>query len=274
MKLGTNTISTVKLGTNQVQKVYLGMNEVWANTDPDYQAILDYATTQGYTLPSAGQQALQNQLVVDLKTAGVWSDLDLFYVFATDGDSDFATINWKDVNNFQCTKVNSPNFTTNVGFNSNGTSSYLNTNFNVNSDSINFQLLSNSLHYYIVNNAVPSVQHGARQANDVNQILYADSLKRHQGNASNFPLLNSSSNQFFSSIRNITSTQQYLGNTLNRTQTNTPITLPNLNYYICANNNNGTLDVAGSSEIAFFSMGDQISNATMYTAWTTYFNAL
>lgn len=29
MKLGTNTISTVKLGTNQVQKVYLGTNEVW-----------------------------------------------------------------------------------------------------------------------------------------------------------------------------------------------------------------------------------------------------
>jgi hypothetical protein len=31
MKLGTNTISTVKLGTNQVQKVYLGTNEVWSS---------------------------------------------------------------------------------------------------------------------------------------------------------------------------------------------------------------------------------------------------
>jgi hypothetical protein len=41
--------------------------------DADYQAVLDYATTQGYTLPSSGQQTLQNQLVVDLKDGGIWS---------------------------------------------------------------------------------------------------------------------------------------------------------------------------------------------------------
>jgi hypothetical protein len=48
---------------------------------PDYQAVLDYATTQGYTLPSSGQQTLQNQLVVDLKDGGIWSKLDTFRVF-------------------------------------------------------------------------------------------------------------------------------------------------------------------------------------------------
>ena len=58
--------------------------------DSDYQAVLDYATTQGYTLPSSGQQTLQNQLVADLKDAGVWSKLDTFAVFATDGNEDFA----------------------------------------------------------------------------------------------------------------------------------------------------------------------------------------
>jgi hypothetical protein len=96
--------------------------------DADYQAVLDYATTQGYTLPSAGQQALQNQLVVDLKAAGVWSKLDTFAVFATDGDSDFALIDW--IRLSQYTAVNSPTFTTNEGFNGNGTSSYIDTNYN------------------------------------------------------------------------------------------------------------------------------------------------
>jgi hypothetical protein len=43
--------------------------------DADYQAVLDYATSQGYTLPSTGQQTLQNQLVVDLKAGGIWSKL-------------------------------------------------------------------------------------------------------------------------------------------------------------------------------------------------------
>ena len=106
--------------------------------DPDYKAVLDYANARGYALPSSYQLTLQNRLVLDLKDAGVWSKLDLFYVFATDGDSDFASINWKDPNNFECTEVNSPTFTTNEGFASNGTSSYLNTNFNLSTDGTNY----------------------------------------------------------------------------------------------------------------------------------------
>ena len=107
--------------------------------DADYQAVLDYATTQTYTLPSASQQALQNQLVIDLKDAGIWSKLDLLYVFATDGDSDFASINWKDPNNFEIDEFNSPTHTTNKGFEGNGTSAYLNTNWDLANDSVNYQ---------------------------------------------------------------------------------------------------------------------------------------
>jgi hypothetical protein len=80
-----------------------------SSLDADYQAVLDYATTQGYTLPSAGQQTLQNQLIVDLKAGGIWSKLDTFAVFATDGDEDFALIDW--IRLTQYTAVNSPTFT-------------------------------------------------------------------------------------------------------------------------------------------------------------------
>lgn len=244
-----------------------------ALTDPDYQAVLDYATTQGYTLPSASQQALQNQLVVDLKDAGIWSKLDIFYVFATDGDSDFATINWANPNSFQCSKVNSPGFTSNVGFNSNGTSSYLNTNWNPSSNASNFQLLSNSLHYAVRN--VGEAHNGARDANDGNQITYTTFVQRHQGTAADFAqTITISQNSFWSSIRNNTSTAQYVNSTLTRTITNTPSTLPNLNYYICAFNNGGTPFISQSAQISFLALGDQISNSTMYNAWTTYFNAI
>ena len=82
---------------------------------------------------------MQNQLLVDLKDAGIWSKLDVFYVFATDGDSDFASINWKDPNNFEIFKVSSPTFTTNKGFEGNGTSAYLDTNWNLANDSVNYQ---------------------------------------------------------------------------------------------------------------------------------------
>jgi hypothetical protein len=113
--------------------------------DADYQAVLDYATTQGYTLPSAGQQILQNQLVVDLKAGSVWSKLDTFAVFATDGNIDFALIDWKRLT--QYTAVNSPTFTTNQGFQGNGTSSYIDTNFNPSTSGVNY-IQNNAARYF------------------------------------------------------------------------------------------------------------------------------
>ena len=105
--------------------------------DTDYSAVLSYATAQGYVLPSKSQQILQDSLVKDLKTAGVWDKLDLFYVFATDGDSDFATLNWKAPSSFQLTKTNSPTFTTNEGFAQSGTAS-LDTGFILDTHGTNY----------------------------------------------------------------------------------------------------------------------------------------
>jgi hypothetical protein len=98
--------------------------------DPDYQAVLTYATTQGYALPSLAQRALQSQLIQTLKTGSAWNTLDLFYIFATDGDSNFATLNWKNPSLYKATEVNSPTFTSNIGFTGNGVDAYLNTNWN------------------------------------------------------------------------------------------------------------------------------------------------
>lgn len=111
-----------------------------SNVDPDYQAVLNYATSLGYTLPSAGQQVKQNQLMLDLKAGGIWSKLDTLRVYATDGSSSFALIDWKRL--ALCTAVNSPTFTTNKGFKGNGTSSYIDTNFNPNTavGSFNYKL--------------------------------------------------------------------------------------------------------------------------------------
>lgn len=114
--------------------------------DTDYQAILDYATAQGYTLPSDAQKTLQNQLLVDLKSAGIWSKLDTFANFATDGDSNFALIDWKRLT--QYTAVNSPTFTTNQGFKGNGISSYINTNFTPSTNGVNYQLDNASRYFY------------------------------------------------------------------------------------------------------------------------------
>lgn len=63
--------------------------------DSSYQAVLTYATSLGYALPSLGQQKLQNRFLKHLKNYGIWDKLDLLYVFASNGDSNFIRLNWK-----------------------------------------------------------------------------------------------------------------------------------------------------------------------------------
>jgi hypothetical protein len=138
----------------------VGSSIVQFSFDADYQAVLDYATTQGYTLPSASQQLLQNQLVVDLKDGGIWSKLDTFAVFATDGNSDFALIDW--IRLSQYTAVNSPTFTTNQGFKGDGVSSYIESNFSPATNGINYTSNSAGFGYYMRQyDTSPSIAEGA-----------------------------------------------------------------------------------------------------------------
>lgn len=93
----------------------------------EYQAILNRATALGYTLPSVGQQAKQNQLIIDLKANGAWSRLDNFHMLRNDGSREFATINWIDPNNL-ATTTTFPTFSSAYGFQGDGTSMFLNLN--------------------------------------------------------------------------------------------------------------------------------------------------
>ena len=104
--------------------------------ESEYQALLDKATTDGDAKPSRLQQLNQNTLLKSLKTDGIFAKLDGLWVFATNGDSDFATYNWIDSSKFQATKVSSPTFTTNVGFNGDGTSSHVSLNLDTTSSDV------------------------------------------------------------------------------------------------------------------------------------------
>lgn len=119
--------------TNEQYLNFLLMVGGGASTDSDYQAVLDFATDLEYDLPSAAQQEHQNTLVTDLKSAGIWDNLDILYVFATDGDSNFATLNWKSPNSYQATKngiEGEPTHSVNGFTGDNEDQRYLDTNYN------------------------------------------------------------------------------------------------------------------------------------------------
>lgn len=135
----------------------LGVIGSFSSLDINYKSILSYAITQGYTLPSENQQVLQNQLIIDLKNAGIWDKLDTFAVFATDGNADFALIDWKKLS--QYTAFNSPTFSTNGGFAGNGTSSYINSEFS-GIIGVNFTLNAASRFYWIDNRSASTTLEG------------------------------------------------------------------------------------------------------------------
>lgn len=138
------TTSYVVIGLNSNTTYYYRVRA--SDTDPDYEAIISYATTQGFTLPSINQRGLQQQLVIDLKIAGIWNKLDSFTVFATDGDDDFALIDWKRLSQYSA--INSPDFTPNQGFKGNGFTTYINTNFKPLTNGVNFTQNNASMGIY------------------------------------------------------------------------------------------------------------------------------
>jgi len=83
--------------------------------------------TSGYgTSPSLEISKFQNKLLVDLKTAGVWDKLDSLFVFAGDGDINFARIDWKTLSQ----GTNTGTTYTRTGITGGGSGVYFNTNFN------------------------------------------------------------------------------------------------------------------------------------------------
>jgi hypothetical protein len=242
--------------------------------DADYQAVLDYATTQGYTLPSAGQQILQNQLVIDLKDGGVWSKLDTFAVFATDGNSDFALIDWKRLS--QYTAVNSPTFTTNQGFRGNALSSYVDTNFKPSVNAVNMSINSSSFNIYQrIDPLSTGGGHGAFLTPSglfINPRESAGFRSWHNSNAgvnngtySGAPSFYSTDRSASDSVRHINNGSQIGNPTLSSSS------LPTRNILLFASASNSTTGIGqfNNAQISLISIG-----ASLNTEKTDYYNAV
>lgn len=128
-----------------------GQNSV-SPYDSSYQLILNKATALGYTLPSDAQKIIQNDLILELKSAGIWNKLDVLYIFANDGGSNFATLNWINPDIRRCllfTSGSTLTFTTNQGFTGNGTSAYIDTTLNPSINSSKYQVTNASRYVYL-----------------------------------------------------------------------------------------------------------------------------
>lgn len=110
------------------------LSKPWMNTN---STVISQGRTSGYAIPSYNNLVKYNGMHLRLHRADVWDDIDVFWVFANDGGQDYARLNHKDPTTFLLTLVNSPAFTSNVGFASDGATSYEDTGW-APSNGVNF----------------------------------------------------------------------------------------------------------------------------------------
>lgn len=241
--------------------------------DADYQAILDYATTNNYTLPSDEQKLKQNQLLIDLKYAGVWNKLDTFANFATDGSTQFALIDWKRL--VQYNASTGPTFTTNEGFTGNGTSSYIDTNFNPATSGSNYTLNNASRYLYMYMASGTSSLDGVTAAGFNNMTRNSTANQRINstvgltGGNFDFNATRGMKSIHRTSSLNVTLFNDNTASTPQRTSLST--SLRPENQFILRSGG-----LHGAHEVSMYAMGANLvsENAAFVTAYNTYINSL
>lgn len=267
----SNVVSCKVTATNSVGSANATSNSLTIY-EAEYKAILDYATTNSYNLPSTAQRLKQNTLLSSLKTAGVWSKLDTFANFATDGSSNFALIDWKRLT--QYTAVNSPTFTTNEGFMGNGTSSYIDTNFNPATQGVNY-LQNNASRYIFMNTASGTGALDGRSAASINNMIRGLTTSQ-RINQSTTPLVGGAfdftATRGMKSIHRTSSTNVELFNdTTQGSRTSLSASMTSSNQFILRSSSS-----YGGHEISMYANGSSLvsENTDFVNAYNTYINSL
>lgn len=264
---------------------YVSSNSIFL-FDADYQTVLNIANNLGYSIPTYGQQIVQNQLVLDLKAGGVWSELDVFYVFATGtgATNAFASLNWKAPALYQGTLTNPLTFATNVGFTNNSTGS-ISTNFIPSTQGVNYQKDDASRFAWVQNVGISFID--GIMSNSVNRMTFTgnpDTQNINNGTTSN--AIGALSGVGLKSINRPASNQIRLfqNTTLSVSGTTTSTSSSSATQLIFRSSGGSTPTIAnyGTHTISVYGMGaslvtsggDATLNTNLYNAINTYMNNL
>jgi hypothetical protein len=242
-------------------------------SDPDAQAFVDRVYNAGGTLTSTEANAV-NTLTISLKAAGIWTSMKAIYPMV--GASAVACSQNLKSSSFTGTFSSGWTFTS-TGVTPNGTSAFMNTNFNT---STNLVKTSAHLSLYVRNNS--SVGTAYDLANASNGGMTIDStylITRYGGNFTYFGIADPSyttginvsldSRGFWCGTRVINNQFIYKNGTQVAIGTSGSTNLANNNLYLGAANANGTASFFSDKQYAFSTIGDELNstqNADFYTA--------
>lgn len=125
-----NSIISVALNDSyqgRAARAYIGF--IGRVPDASTTAYIDAAVSAGGAQPSEKRKKQIDNLVTKLKAYGTWAKMDGFHLEWAD-DQYFGRVNLINPGTYDLTAVNSPSFVANQGYASDGSTSYLDTNFN------------------------------------------------------------------------------------------------------------------------------------------------
>lgn len=242
--------------------------------DTDYQAILDKAISESFTLPNDDEKLKQNQLVIDLKAAGAWAKADHILVLATNSNQSFARIDWRNPTHL-ANLVNAPTFVTKKGFQGGGTS-YIDTNFNPFTEGDKYTQNNASRFIYMDTASGTGVLDGCGTTD--RNLMFRNLISNQRIN-SNLALTGGafsfSATRGMKSIHRTSSTNlQLFNDTTGESRTATSSTMVNSNQNILRSGS--TTPIYGAHTISFYMMGESMisENSAIITAVNTYLNSL
>tara|TARA_R110000868_G_scaffold79573_1_gene226344 strand:+ start:373 stop:1170 length:798 start_codon:yes stop_codon:yes gene_type:complete len=111
---------------------------------PEADLLVDYMTVR----PQGNRAFLVSDTVRRLKAASLWTRLDAAW-FTAAHDAQAGRLNWKSPSTFALSEVSSPTFTADRGYAGNGSTSYLNTGWDMVNNGANFVLNDFSMGAYV-----------------------------------------------------------------------------------------------------------------------------
>lgn len=232
---------------------------------------------------SASRQLLINQLVLQLKADGNWTKLDRLWLLANEA-SDQGLVSLVNPASTKIAAVNSPTFTVDQGYQSNGSTSYLDSKFNDLSSGVNYTQNGNSVGVYSRTNAMGAfpVELGVSNASTNGTIVQAGYTGNHVFAINNCIVANAliytstDSRGMFSTIRTASNAQSTWKNGVVQTSNSgASIALQNADIFLLCLNNNGSASNFSDKQIGYAFIGSgSVDQLKMYNAMQTYMTAI
>ena len=236
--------------------------------DADYQAVLDYATTNAIAHPDAAQKTIDNQLILDLKANSLWAKADVFINYGGTATTSFRRICWKRL--LQVDLFGGLTWSLD-GIEGNGTNGYVDLKFNPSVNGVNYAfnnagIAANCKKNVLGTTSKPKTTVGAYYGVDAGYTLISSGIAA-EGNVQYYNINGAIANSFTSvahlglnGLYQPNSTQVIGIGSTSLTISKAGISpLINLSFYMLARNTSGTASLFSDERIKQLYLGASLS---------------